>query len=267
MQRILEKVGLLRSSYSAILAGAAVLCLGAGAASASPVESFTPVGTFDVVAQTSNIFKPSGGTVNGYDYVHITNPLTGRAVDAGGFALKEKGVTNSDFIAFCLDVAHYLTMGTSYAVTTTPFEKSTGGVSLKSWQTQDIQTLFNAYYDTSLLANKVEDAGFQVALWEIVNEKTRSYDLGGGDFMARNTWNNGDVTGSAQDFLNKIINGTAQVHYHYQLTYLQSVGSEYCGQPSQNLITAAPVPLPATGFLLLSAIGGFGFASRRRRRG
>jgi hypothetical protein len=110
----------------------------------------------------------------------------GGSVAAGGFAVEvasgDLGIAHlaDAFTAFCLDIGHNLSLPSSYEATTTPFAGST----LSSAQRGAIRALFNTGYNPAQLGDANYSAGFQLALWEIVNETSGTYALGGGAFSA-----------------------------------------------------------------------------------
>lgn len=274
MYRVFDRFGLRHFSRPAVLVAAIALGLAAGTASAS---------TFTVFQQNPGNYADEAFGDNGYAPVNITSGYTTQAVYAGGFALQGNlsGTgTMENFTAFCLDISHQFTAGTDYSVTNSPFNTSTGGIALSTLQQNNITKLFDVYYTSALVANDAADAGFQLALWEIVNERnasTAGLSLSSGTFKASSYKGWADNVSASpqaiQDAQTYLANfQTATNQNNYTLLYLQSVNTSCkpgcpCTQPSQNLVTISAVPLPATGLLLLTAFGGLGFALRRRRSG
>lgn len=230
------------------LALVSALALSGGMASAVTLEQ-----------QGSSIFG-NNGSRNGT----IT---PGGSVAAGGFDVQVKDGTGSlgvayldtAFTAWCLDIGRRLALPSSYQVTATPFSP----VALTSQQRGDIRRLFNTGYSESSLGTSANgknySAGFQLALWEIVNE-TGAYDLTGGSFSA--TGFNGAIA-VANNLLGNL--GNPNPPGNFRIVYLQSQDADGGGmRDSQNLVTVAAVPLPAAGVLLVLALGALGVAGRRR---
>lgn len=240
------------------LALASALALSAGAVGATTVTLAAQNG--------SNIFNDNG---------YRTGKLSSNSgttysgnVGAGGFDVK---VTNgnlgiahlaSEFTAWCLDIAHTLALPARYEATTTPFS----GAVLSSQQRGDILRLFNTGYDAASLgtgtAGSNYSAGFQLALWEIVNETSGAYDLASGSFRVK------DFVAGAVTLANNLLGGLGNTPTgNWRIVYLQSLDtrSPFGVQDSQNLVTVAAVPLPAAMGLMILALGGLGVAARRRR--
>ena len=206
---------------------------------------------FNVSKQSSNLHAGIGAQnvwIKGSNVINTT-----AHVSAGGFALKgDDGV--GDFIAWCLDTMKYLTLTSTYAVNhTNPF---TNNPVLTASQKTDIKRLFDTAYDALLggAPNNEGSAAFQLALWEIVNEKNGAYDLSGGSFY---TTSNPGASGAANTLLGKLGDTPSG---NYRLVFLESVGK------SQNLVSVVPVPLPAAGILMLAALAGGAAAYNRRRK-
>ena len=191
-------------------------------------------------------------------------PTPSTNVLAGGFNVK---VGTDQFIAWCLDILDVISLPSLYSVNNVnPFSTSgNNGPLLTTAQRTDIQRLFDSGYKTFLQAistgaNKVASAGFQLALWEIVNETGGSYNLTGGNFTAANNNNDRKAANTAANtyLANMALYNGPKV---FNVAYLQAVTAN-----NQNLVTVSPVPLPAAGLLMLAGLGGLAVASRRKQR-
>ena len=198
---------------------------------------------------------------NGSASVHIQSPRNIWA-QAGGFALKGNiggDSTLESFTAWCLDISTSINLNYNYSVTTSPF---TGSV-LNATRLNNIRALFNTGLTGLNLALGRNSAGFQLALWELVYEKTvHPLNAGAGKFRASNS-------ASAIATANLLLAGLGgPITGNFNLTYLESYKHK-----SQNLVTGNPipvevpsVPVPAAGLLLFSALLGTGLMARMRRR-
>lgn len=195
---------------------------------------------------------------NGSAGVHISSPLSVNA-QAGGFALK--GDISGDsalesFTAWCVDITKSINLGYSYTVT--------NGTSLMTpTQIGNIQKLFNTALTGLNLTSAANSAGFQLALWELVYETGATFNVSSGGFAA--TSGNASAITVANSLLAGLLGPKTG---NYTLSFLESYH-----HGSQNLVTGTPgkdeippVPVPAAGLLLFSALGGAGLMSRLRRR-
>jgi hypothetical protein len=228
--------------------------------------------TLDQVNQ-HDVFDGGGSQAVKVSSNYGSSPVTGTA---GGFHLTD-GVT--DFLAWCLDIAHNLVLPFSYSVTSDPF---TNGVDLTANQIGRINRLFDLEYQT-VVANQSNSTtqdkyagGFQLALWEIVYESSTatSYNVASGRFQASSTHTYGSdhpfdaAVSIANQFLTDVLNTALVATNEFDLIFYQSDrnGGSW-GDPkySQNLVTVAPVPLPAAGLLLGGGLIGLVAFGRRKR--
>lgn len=194
----------------------------------------------------------------------IASGLLPKNVSAGAFEMRDTtpGSALGTFIAWCLDISHWLgTSGTYvYETTTTPFSNSYG---LSAVEQSRVQAFFDANYYIGLADDRDRSAGFQMGLWEVLYDDDFS--------LTANTAATGEFWGSAgsgADTAFALAGNylTSAMNYadgkKWNLTFLESQSD-----PSkQNLITVSAVPLPAAGLLLIGGLAGLGLMSRRRRR-
>jgi hypothetical protein len=227
------------------LAGAAALMLLAPAAWATPV-SLTYLGP--------SATNPQAVTI---EAAPVAWPGAGswpKRVGAFGFNMRDGLGVLDDFVAWCLDLGSFL--GTSgahaYTITQTPYTNSYG---LDDLQRARVQSVFDANYGGLTLSDGIQVAGFQLALWEALYDSDGN--LGTGTFRASAS---GSILTAAAGFLGAA-SGWAGGR-RYEMTFLQSTATGH--HKRQNLVTVSPVPLPAGGLLLLTALGGLAWARRRR---
>jgi hypothetical protein len=221
------------------------------AALAASVAISTAAGASTTLSQqnSSDVFDGGGhATVS-----NISNRSDIRA-SAGGFRLTDG--TNK-FVAWCLDVFDYLSLPGKYDITTTPF---TNREVLSPTKIGNIQSLFDNNYSDAMLTNNNESAGFQMALWELIYETGNVFDVSAGGWSAT-------AATSAVNYANSFLgNLGASASQHFNLTFYQ--GLDPRDGYGQNLVSATPVPLPATaGLLALGLLGLFGLAGRRKLAG
>ena len=113
--------------------------------------------------------------------------------------------------------------------------------------------MFDANYGSVDLGNSTEAAAFQMALWNAL------YDVdllvGAGAFSVTSL--TAGATAQADAYL--LAAASYAGGQRYSMTFLESLSG------GQNLVTVAPIPLPATALLLVGALGGLGALRRRRK--
>jgi hypothetical protein len=206
-----------------------------------------------VTVSYQNLNSPfNGNGAAGVTVQSIADPVTTVNAKAGGFALKGDifGNGEENFVAWCLDILHYLGNNKTYEVTDTPFV----GDPLTALQVSNIGKLFNTAYAGLAIGVQAQSAGFQLALWEIIYENPENaFNIRSGNLSV--TIGHNTVLDAAQGFLNNL---SGPVTQHWNLVFLES-------ELNQDLVTATPVPVPAAAGLLLLALGGLAAAGRRRR--
>lgn len=212
--------------------------------------------TLTLSAQGSNIFGSNGNATATLTGTGL--PSGGLNVRAGGFAVRGNltGAGVQNFTAWCLDIATRLRLPSTYTTTNTPFSPNL----LSTTTRMNIERLFETGYRLLDLTRPANSAGFQLALWELVNETSGSYSLLSGNFRARNST-------AAINKANALLAAmrTGPITQDYRVTFLQSNDSRAPGgHYSQHLVTVSAVPLPAAGLMLLGALAAM--AGLRRRR-
>ncbi|MBU2991601.1 VPLPA-CTERM sorting domain-containing protein [Octadecabacter sp. 1_MG-2023] len=189
---------------------------------------------------------------SGYETVDVTAPSYNGA--AGGFVMNDVDTSDS-FVVFCLDILGVIYSNVTYDYTTTaaPFSNSQSPLNMTG-----LQNLFDTGYSNAL-ASSTTSAAFQVALWNTVYDT--DWDVNGGTFSQ-------DDDGAVKDMANEFLaaaNGYTGPST-WTLSFLEGENTDPNIRRSQNLVTAAPspVPLPATGLMLVAAIGGLAMTRRRK---
>lgn len=195
------------------------------------------------------------------DYLTVSG---GPNVLAGTFEMTDSTPNGlGSFFAWCLDLGAFLgsrDVAYDYEITNEPFSNS---VNLVSAGMDRIADVFNANYNESITESSDQSAAFQLALWESVYDTDQN--IGTGSFRASAS----DVIEElAQDYLDAAVGHGAGPEL-WNVLFLEStppagVDGENVGR-QQNLVTVAPVPLPASVLMLLAALGAMGMTARRRQ--
>lgn len=214
--------------------------------------ALTAIGLSAAASQASTITIDYQNASNPFGsdnyYVPVKVDATGfdGNVRAGQFAMTSDDI--GDFLAFCFELTQTLRNGQSYDFAPTALAESVR---------DNVDRLFSSAYD--LVTDSLSAAGFQVALWEIVGDTSTGFDLTSGNFAAMDLVSGGgSVVATAQGYLDGLSSAPMGL---YQIDYLVSA-------TSQDLVTASPtpVPVPASGLLLISGFAGIAGLRRIKKR-
>lgn len=224
----------------------------AGAVALSLVAAGASAGTVDLTYRGASTADPKT--------VRITSaPVTPAATHVYAFGFNMEAATDplTEFLAWCLDIESFLgakDKAKPYTITDNPFSNSYG---LDADERARVQKVFDANFATLDASDGYEAAGFQLALWDALYDD--DWHAGAGSFAASA---DAAVLGLANGYL------TAAQGYggdrKFNMTFWESTPG--VGQKKhQNLVSVAPVPLPAAGLLFLGALGGLAGVRRRKR--
>ena len=174
------------------------------------------------------------------------------SVSAGGFKMKDLTAGGS-FQAWCVDIFSWMASSTSYTLTPgNTFFTPTKATALERLASNNLASVTN---------NATNSAAFQLAVWEIVNETSGTYNVdkynaSKGSFYATSSSTLSITT--ANNWLSSLGSATP--------TLTLSVWKETPGYPTQDLAVFAPVPEPETYAMMLAGLGLMGFVARRRKQ-
>ncbi len=180
-------------------------------------------------------------------------PAISENVYAGGFTMNNVTAPSGTFQAWCVSIYEAMDQsaaGVSYTLKT--------GALFYSADTGKADALSHLASNWLATANTsaTNNAAFQLAIWEIVNETSGSgYSLAGGNF--KSTSASAGVITEASLMLGNL-SGT--------LTYTTNIWAQNTAHTTQDLAVFAPVPEPGTYAMMLSGLGLMGFVARRRKQ-
>ena len=120
-----------------------------------------------------------------------------------------------------------------------------------------VKALYNGYYGNAL-STPTEAAAFQFALWELVSETALPPNMTNGSFAFANGAD--PAVARAQQMISNVLPAAG----NYSL--FANTTSNVNGDRSQNLLTAMPVPEPATYLMMAAGLALIGGATARRMK-
>ena len=174
------------------------------------------------------------------------NVATSGSVSAGGFATVLNG--GPSFVTYCVDVYQHIGFGALYPEYTGP---GTSHVFIDDRAYADLGRLYEV---AGVVDTSVEEAAFQIAVWEIAYETTAGpYSLASGaaQFSGGTASSSGALT-LASTWLASLGAGPGRA-----ISVLES--------PDHQDVIYAPVPEPANLALMVAGLVAAGGVARRRR--
>jgi hypothetical protein len=201
---------------------------------------------------------------------HDGSTVTGLNESGGSGGFRTYDLTTdlgkkNGFQSFCVDIFHSFSFITDSIDVLKPANVALAGSTatvptiISSQAAVDLGRLYTNHHAAidSTGSSAANEAAFQLAVWEIVNERSGTYSLSGGQFKATGTG-----SALASTWLSEL--GTASNSaYTANIWSVQSMlrGSGY----AQDVVVFAPVPEPQTYAMMLVGLGLIGFTARRKK--
>jgi hypothetical protein len=174
------------------------------------------------------------------------NAVASGTVNAGGFTTILNG--GPSFVSYCVDLYQHIAFGTLYPEYTAP---GTTHVFANNRAYADLGRL---YANAGVVDTSVEEAAFQIAVWEIAYETTPgAYALGSGAASFSGGSAAGGALGLAATWLAGLGDGAGR-----SISVIESA--------DQQDVIFAPVPEPSTYMLMLAGLMATVEISRRKRK-
>ena len=165
--------------------------------------------------------------------------------------------TGSTFQSFCVDIFDSFSFGATSNSTEVP-----AATIVSAQAAADLGLLYTEHHAAidSNSSTGANEAAFQLAVWEIVNEGgSGAYDLSSGKFTA-----SGNDVSLAQEWLNGLLGSdTPPSKYTARFWTVDSMRTTALGH-AQDVVVFAPVPEPQTYAMMLVGLGLLGFSARRK---
>ncbi len=182
-----------------------------------------------------------------YDYT-ATLATPSQSITASPFLVSNL-TTASSFTAFCIEPFVPLSASTQALGNTTYSAATAYNVAL-------VKTLYNGYYGNAL-STPTEAAAFQFALWELVAESSGPPNMTSGSFAFANGAD--PAVARAQQMISNVLPAGGNFNLFSYTT------SNVNNDRSQNVLTATPVPEPATYAMMAAGLALVGAAVRRMK--
>lgn len=215
------------------------------------------------IIQLNSFWAGSGSANINFQGTNYHNGASVSVVEGGGSGgfktydlTTDPGKTNS-FQSWCVDIFHSF----SFAISTVDVLKSATSV-FGATKANDLGRLYGLAGSSVALPSTsgTYSSAFQLAVWEIVNEKAgNTYQLGADDFKVTGTG-----SGIAQGWLNTL--NTTSSTSAYSVNIWSVTGQGPSGMGAQDVAIFAPIPEPETYMMLMSGLALMGFVARRRRQ-
>lgn len=232
-------------------------------AAAAFVAVAAPAAALEVKTQGNHAFRDSNNA-NAW-YTKTAYQLGAQTIDpvfAGLFRLQlseDGGNLYSDFLAFCLQPLETLSLPKTHTETTSLAQSvvdDLNALATNVWGQIDINTTTATNAEKTVAKNAA--VAMQMAVWEIANE-TGAYDIDAGHFAITGTSGASDFAENiAQGYLDNITTG-AWTAGPNAVRIFSAPGTQdlltNLPDPGGNNNNVDPVPLPATGLMLLAGLG------------
>jgi hypothetical protein len=235
---------------------------------------FTAQPAAAVTIELNNFWAGSGSVTIDFTGVnwHDGSTVTGlhEYGGSGGFLtynLTADPSRRNGFQSFCVDIFHSFSFATSSNDTLKPANVALAGSSatlptiISSRAATDLGRLYTNHHAAidSTSSSGSNEAGFQLAVWEIVNERSGNYSLAAGDFKATGTGSS-----IAATWLNELSTNSASA-YNADIWTVQSARTGGYGAQDVVVFSQIPVPEPETYAMLLAGLVLIGFSARHRK--
>ena len=255
------------SIHKTLATGMVAIAISAGAASAA---------TYDLTQQSSS-------TLFSFEQPVLTGMKLNETVtysQVGGYAIDAQEVGSSEtwsFVGWCIDLFTSFNHGASESDVIGRYDASSDQPSTlhAEGRLDTVESFFDRLYDPTIVTDKFEAAGWQLAIWELLYETSGSYSLSSGAFQAieepgwsekldttltdeQKAW---DAANAYLTDFSTWIEGSPETDWTFTWFTAQSGLKD-----NQALVTVTPpseVPLPAPALLLLGGLAALG-AMRRR---